>query len=440
MFSDAPAFLVYRFHRGAPVYIVFYMKTLPFGLGIAAVASILCVVGCGKRINSIGDDHFDRDGYCLDSLQETFLAVPPTKIDFYVESSGSMNGFFRRNQPTDFKKDVWSIVSNFGNPGVAVLSNDGTHVTNYSGYQFQTNMNTGSFVSNASTKVPEMLKTILNTTDFEHGAVAVLISDMKYSPVGARAVNALTAQYKTDIRNVVGQHKGLAYSVICAYSNYLAANGSVAYDKSPYYYVVIGIDQCVAYVRNAIITLIDDNGRYLEDFEMGFDYKAPAYVFGQVENAIQLDDEPTFYAFNPSVSDTCSFTLGIDLSGYLWKLADEDVLRQLLKVNAVYGSTVELGKMKITVDNHYNKELLRTAMAAVRVKVTDMLMDNEVIEWSLDHPEYMCSQTFETIMNCPDENDLSGSFSMNQFIEGVFAANQNHWTKEPRRILISKNQ
>ena len=218
------------------------MKTLKLGIWVAMLAFILCTVGCGKKINSIGDPHFDSDGHCLDSLQEVFLAIPPAGVDFYVESSGSMNGFFRRNQPTDFKKDVWSIVSNFGNPGVSVLSNDGTHVTTYSGNQFQTLMNTGSFVSNASTKVPEMLKTILQRTDFSKGAVAVLISDMKYSPVGSQAIKALTSQYKTDIRNVVGQYKGLSYSVICAYSNYLAPNGSVSCDKSPYYYVIIGIN------------------------------------------------------------------------------------------------------------------------------------------------------------------------------------------------------
>lgn len=407
---------------------------------LAALVAFLCFVSCSHSINSIADPHFDKNGACLDSLQETFIAIPPAKVDFYVESSGSMNGFFRRNRATEFKGDVWSIVSAFGSSDIFVLSNDGTHVASYPEAQFRTMMNTGSFVSNASTKVPKMIETILERTDFAGGAVAILISDMKYSPVGDRAVIPLTAQYKTDISNVVRKYNGLAYSVICAYSDYLGSNGMTACDKSPYYYVVIGLDQRVAYARNDIITLLDDNGRFVEDVEMGFDYRSPSYALSQVENAIRLPEEPTLYAFNPHSSDTCSFTLDIDLSGFRWAIADEVILKENLKIRAVYGSSVELGEVRVLTDNHYNKELKRLAVASVRVKVTDMLLDNEVLEWHLDHPEYLRSREFETIINCPEESNLTGSFSMNQFVEGLFAASQNRWDREPRRILISKHQ
>ena len=32
-------------------------------------------------------------------------------IHFYIESSGSMNGFFRAGQPTGFKQDVYEVMS-----------------------------------------------------------------------------------------------------------------------------------------------------------------------------------------------------------------------------------------------------------------------------------------------------------------------------------------
>lgn len=151
---------------------------------LAALIASFCFVFCSSPINSINDSHFDENGVYLDSLGATFQAVMPTSLDFYVEVSGSMNGFFRANRTTAFKTAVWAIVSNFGSPGVSVLSNSGTQATKYTGDQFRNKMNSGGFVSTAETQVPAMLESILSKLDYENGAVAVLISDMKYSPVG----------------------------------------------------------------------------------------------------------------------------------------------------------------------------------------------------------------------------------------------------------------
>ena len=41
--------------------------------------------------------------------------------------------------------------------------------------------------------------------------------------------------------------------------------------------------------------------------------------------------------------------------------------------------------------------------------------------------------------NAAAEADLTGSFSLANFIQGVFQAVQNHWNQEPNRILISKS-
>ena len=43
------------------------------------------------------------------------------------------------------------------------------------------------------------------------------------------------------------------------------------------------------------------------------------------------------------------------------------------------------------------------------------------------------------IQNAAAEADLTGSFSLANFIHGVFQAVQNHWNQEPNRILISKS-
>ena len=406
---------------------------------MTAIAASLFLISCSSPINNIDDPYFDKDGVYLDSLGATFKGEVPSSIAFYVEVSGSMNGFFRANQPTAFKSDVWSIVSNFDNPGVSVLTETGTNANYFSGQDFRERMNKGLFVSGAETKVPDMLKTILEKHD--KNAVSVLISDMKYSPEKAKDAAVLLDQYETDIRNIVGRDfPSFAYSLIGAYSEYLDVRGNVVCERSPYYYLVIGKSEYVAEVRNCITTILSEKNNYLDNIETGFDYKRPAYGFGVPDNVIQLEGEPTFSNYDVSYSDTCKVVLNIDLSDFRWLISsDENVFRKCLNVETDYGSEIEVGKIDIQVDNHYGKKLDRHAVATVELKLWNMPMGADVIKWSIDHPEHMMTQTFINIQNASQENDLTGSYSLNRFISGLFAGLQNTWDKEPYRILISKS-
>jgi hypothetical protein len=55
--------------------------------------------------------------------------------------------------------------------------------------------------------------------------VAVLISDMKYSPVGSAAPEVLLTQYAADVARIAGNSKK-AYSLICAISDYINKEGN----------------------------------------------------------------------------------------------------------------------------------------------------------------------------------------------------------------------
>lgn len=409
-------------------------------LGIAAfIALIVGISSCKSSVNTVNDPHFDASGMSLDSAEATFEAIQPLSLNFYVEVSGSMNGFFRSNQATKFKKDAWSIISNFGGPDILILSNTGTVAETYTGAQFRSKMNTGGFVSNQETLVPTMIKTILDNLDYEKGECAVLISDMKYSPERQKDINVLLSQYQTDIRNEIGKHKDIAVSIILATSEYLSANNNVVAEESPYYYVIFGKAENVAFMRNCISTLLDDNGDYGESIETGFNYKAPVYSFGIPDNVLQLFDEPTFTGYDVNYSDTCTVKIKVDLSNYRWMITNEDVLRELISVKSSYGSNVKVGNIKIDVNNHADKELKRRAIAEFEIKVYDMFAtESDVIEWTLNHPEYRASQWFTDIISATAENDYSGSFSMDRFIAGVFNARQNTWDNTPNRILISK--
>lgn len=408
--------------------------------GCFLIVACLTFFSC-RKVNSINDPHFDKDGYCLDTLtKEVFMAEVPRTLDFYVEVSGSMNGFFRANKATRFKKDVWSIVSNFGGNDIRILSNAGTIAGKYPVNEFKSKMNSGGFVSNQETLVPTMLKSILSNMNLEEEQCAVLISDMKYSPERHKDVNVLLAQYQTDIRNVIGEYPGLAVSLIMAKSDYLAGNGKTITEDSPYYFLILGKDKNVAFMRNCIATILDDNGDYGDCIEAGFDYKSPAYLFGIPDNALQLFDEPTFTNYDTQYSDTCKIILDIDLSDYRWVIANEDTLRENLIVKSLYGSEVILGDISIDVNNHFNKELKRKATAKIELDICNMLTESDVIEWYINHPDYSVTADFNSIMTATAENDYVGSFSVDRFIAGVFNATQNQWNTTPYRILISKTK
>ena len=415
------------------------MKSVFSSVPMAAIATAIIFASCTKVINTVNDPHFDKKGFALDSLRASFQAQAPSALGFYVEVSGSMNGFFRSNQDTRFKKDVWSIVSNFGENDVAVLSNEGTVAGKYAVQDFRSRMNRGAFVSNQETMVPKMVNTILQNLDYDNGQCAVLISDMKYSPERQRDVKVLLSQYQDDIRNEIGKYPGLAVCMIMATSDYLSASNKVIAEDSPYYFVIFGKDNNVAFMRNCIATLLEDNGNFRESIEMGFDYESPAYSFGIPKNALQFFNEPTFIGYNTDFSDTCVVNLKLDLTNYRWKIADEDILRKNLAVKACYGSKVSVGDINLDVTNHFNQGFERKASAVVELKVYDMFAtDSDVIEWTLNHPDQLISNDFSQIISCPNESDLTGSFSVDRFIGGVFNAIQNVWDKMPNRILVSK--
>ena len=104
---------------------------------------------CGP-INAVHDEHFTDDGVLV---QDSGVSLPlqseiPANVKFYVEVSGSMNGFFRANQPTEFKRDVWEILSYYNPKSVSILTNAGNTGANVPLQTFRTDMNTGAFVSN----------------------------------------------------------------------------------------------------------------------------------------------------------------------------------------------------------------------------------------------------------------------------------------------------
>lgn len=410
--------------------------------GAFAIVSVALVTSCGSDINTVGDPHFNADGTLVDSVEAYSLKPSaPTKVKFYVEVSGSMNGFFRANKSTDFKKDVWQILSYYSPiaPEITILTNDGSVGKSYPQSQFQTLMNTGAFVSSASTRVPLMLKSIFDNLNTDEGEVAVLISDMKYDPVGAAAPQVLLSQYSTDVSTILGL-RNKAVCLIGATSDYLDKRANVITDKSPYYYFVMGNGEQVALMRNGISTMLDNNKRLVDNIESGFDYGAPTCTFGISDNCWQLDDiTPAFVGFDESSNDTCMIKMKVNLEGYRWIVASEQYFRNAFKIKPLYGSNVEVGHVEFDIKNITEKELVRTATAIVEVRVFDMAMDSEVLEWSLELPDTDYTLFSPYFDNAANVNDPTKSYSVADFVKGMFYGGVVNKKLNPNYILISKH-
>jgi len=404
---------------------------------------LLSIISCGGPINTVGDSHFDDDGNLADSTSITFFAPKqPKNVKFYVEVSGSMNGFFRPNRPTNFKADLWNILSYYSAiaPKVCILTNDGDEGAEMSQAQFQTNMNTGAFVSTASTKVPLMLQAIISNLNADAGEVAVLVSDMKYSPVGASAPEVLLTQYSTDISKILGTY-GKAVSLICATSDFLDKNGNdVAAGRSPYYFFIMGNSEEVAEMRNGISTLLENRGHFVDNIESGFNYGKPAHSFGLSEMCDQpYDDQPTFVDYEDEVDgDTCTIKLKVNLENYRWIVSNEQIFKNCFQVKALYGSVVRVGNIKIETQNITDKELKRVSTAIVELKLSNMAMDSEVLEWTLELPDSDYTLFNEFFENANDENDPTKSFSVYDFVKGIFYGGVVNKKLDSNYILISK--
>lgn len=416
-------------------------KNLFLVLGALMLLITMLMISCGDIINTNNNEHFDDKGYLItDSTVSQFSIESPSKIKFYVEVSGSMNGFFRANKPTKFKADVWQILSYYAPAadGVTILTNDGTQGAKLQIGKFQTQMNTGAFVSSASTKVPIMLQSILQNLDTEAGEVAVLISDMKYDPVGAAAPNVLLTQYSTDISTIFGQF-GKAICLIGATSEFLDKTGTSICNTSPYYYLVMGKPEHVAELRNGISTLLVNNGSFIDNIESGFNYGSPTYTFGIPDNCYQLDDnEPTFLGYDPDFCDTCTIKLKIDLANYRWAISKKELFEQAFQCKTLYGSEVKVGNVDIEIQNITDKVLKRTAIATVDLKLCHMATDSEVIEWTLTLPDLDITE-FAPYLEGLNPNDVTKSFSVENFIKGMFYGGVINKSLQPNYILISKN-
>jgi hypothetical protein len=411
-------------------------------IALIVIAFIIFLLPDSKSVNTLGDPHFTDDGCPTDSI-ELFEPKDPSKVTLYVETSGSMNGFFRANQSNRFKKSVWSVFTGLepltdGN--VYPMSNGGDIDSPVSLAQFRTTMNGGGFVANTSTRIPDMLANIIGHLNIDKGEAAVLVSDMKYSPMG-RAQAPMLANYQEDIRNLIGR-TGVSIAFVCAVSEYLGPNNQVKEAESPYCFIIIGKSDQVAALYNAVATWVDSAGGYVDSGLLAMDYKTPLYELRSIENGSKSHYNPNTLILDATTEyteDTVSFVLRIDMRGFAWGAVEPEVVDTCLIARGRYGATVTTALLDLKDDHQYRGRLERRAYADYLVKVCNWGAEGEVVEWQFNHKplQSLFSQRFLSMATNSVENDLTGLFSFEDFIAGVFNGGFTPVRETPQRILIS---
>ena len=121
-------------------------------------------------------------------------------------------------------------------------------------------------------------------------------------------------------------------------------------------------------------------------------------------------------------------------------MADDSMFKKCFSIKSIYGSTVNIKNIEIDVDNFDRKELKRKAIALVDIQVSNMQTEAEVLEWFIDTSSIDSDYTeFAPYLNAANENDRTGTYSMKDFIKGLFQGGVlNKVSDKHNYILISK--
>ena len=408
-----------------------------FTLALLSLVSIT-IISCGGTVNTTGSKFFTEDGECTEKVK-TFESKSPANVKFYIEVSGSMNGFFRSNQSTKFKNDVWSVVTDFvSSDGVVnVFQNQKSAAVPVPVDVFRDGMNKGAFVSSSSTDVPDMISCMLDDVEIKSSEVGVLISEMKYDPVGNSALKALLTQYSTDIRNIMMRHPNVAVCLIAATSDYLSKDGGLATPDSPYYYLIVGNKANVVYMRNFIATLLNNNKSFVDEIEWGIDYMSPSVKVGDEDYLTEIEENKSYGDFD----DECTIILDIDITDYPWTFENCDYLVKHLSIKSDEGTEAKIDTKNIKYEISYDdgKQLKRTAIAKVPVKIKDMYEESDVFEISLQCPDIQePNNRFMRYLGSEDVNDITTTFSMEGLLKGFYTSMPQFRDAKPVHILISK--
>lgn len=406
----------------------------------AVIPLLFLTAACETILNEYGFEPFDENGLLRSSFIDTMCHIEePTNICFYVESSGSMNGLFRKGQPTRFKYDVSAVLVEHEiskrTGGVCVFNNYGDDVSQYEIKSFRQMMNNGDFISQHATIVPNMLDKMLMDIDSGKCDMAVLISDMKYAPVGVSAPKVAMDQYKLDITSKFMDRQNLAVSIVTLESDYIGANGKTLSSKFPYYLTIIGPQEKVAWMRDKIENALGKGSGYQGTINYNISFGCPVYTV-LPESSIGMLRNNFEYLEQRRISASCTSFDSSVIPGEIvvainYRHLPSEILKSLsdsdFTIKSYWGDlkcTLENVSLQQNASNNNDRELIDHTDPNVFLKIRlDGLKhyNSDMLKITLNDSESFRSydQWVKKYFGATKEGDLERTLSIDAFFDGL---------------------
>lgn len=409
-----------------------------FLLGLSL--TVLFPTSCKKSVNP-NYPNFDKNG--IKNSIVYYQDEMPSHIQFYVETSGSMNGLYRPKKATKFKYDMCSVLSEFVNADTIKAFTNNSNVINIPIEQFINLMNNGGLNSTKSTDILIMLKHILSdlTDTTKVTDVAVFVSDMKNEPYGATP--ATLDQYAIEIKKLFKKYPNFSVSIIGFESEYIFPSGNITCKEFPYYMIIIGTSNKVAWTRNSIMNINNINSKGCIDYNV--DYACPKYsviptsIKGMQRNNFEVKEKQKMcYCLTTYYDIMAECVVSINGRHFPNQITDDSFI-----ILTKWPTT----KVSYKVKNNY----VPSNVPANRV-IIDEINPNIFIELNINALDVYCDVISLSIKNNKQDKEwikkyygannaanLSKTVSIEGFIKGLEDAYQIYnMQNQPMEILISK--
>jgi hypothetical protein len=408
----------------------------------------LLLAGCKKPFND-GVEKYFREDACLVSTDNPTVKTQTYKVNFFLETSGSMSGFMS-TKGTTFQKDVWDIVSvlagNYaedlrlfqvtakGEPLKPTLLSD-----------FRNNLNVGTFTAAQSTDIPELLDSVLHQTDKNH--VSVFVSDLIFAPSSGNQASLL--QITSDIYQRFASKK-YASVILQLKSEIYNSKSNLLSSSSPYYVWIVGLEAGVKAVSKQITADLSGN---FNEVDFGIHHNVPQYTLlphiDEADNAIPAlcADKGLYYSYSDyDDSNSSKITLNIALN--LADLSKNEKENMFLTKNLsmeqadaklIFKSVSSIPELPNDEDKKLAKKIGATHL--FKIEVDQIYNDFALLKLNVksQRPDWIAKSN----LNIDDykRNETTGLTKMIDGLEKAYGqSSENRLYINPITILITKNQ
>ena len=419
------------------------------------ILGLIFVSSCTKgNINSFKLEPFDQDGVLTEAFLDKFQTpVLPDSIGIYIESSGSMNGLFRKNYPTKFKHNVSAIImdNEIASRTISGKVFDRNCIPiEYTIRDFKDKMNNGEFVSQASTDVPSMLQVIINELKEKTHDVAVFISDMKYAPIKNSKVKS--SQYDIEIKSLFSTISDKSVSVIGCESEYIRPDGKIQCSTFPYYITIIGEPSKTLWIRNRILTILQEDKNVKGTLDFNYKFDRPNYTLVPscfkgfslnrlevLKDSILKGRSYSLLGYNKSMVSS-DFLIAADYNSLPKELLDSISIEDFEIDTRLKALQVRVGELSRKSDKSKYVKGVENPNVFIEFKMDGLVNYNEDVLSIRLKDRKNSTEWLKKYYGAISDSVCSKTVSIDDFLKGLTLAfnDRNVWQKTPMYIFITE--